>query len=121
MFPIPANATRIRYLESTGTQYIDTGIAPGNNELDFEIDFANEQTSTSFQAAFGCRDNTNGTYVPQSYAIFLRSADPECRIDIANSGSSKTMSIDVGTRYVLSWDSAQNRCEFRRDRNCNVE
>lgn len=25
MYPIPANATRIRYLESTGTQYIDTG------------------------------------------------------------------------------------------------
>lgn len=28
MYPIPANATRIRYLESTGTQYIDTGIVP---------------------------------------------------------------------------------------------
>ena len=28
MYPIPANATRIKYLESTGTQYIDTGIVP---------------------------------------------------------------------------------------------
>lgn len=28
MYPIPANATRIRYLESTGTQYVDTGVVP---------------------------------------------------------------------------------------------
>ena len=27
MYPIPANATRIRYLESTGTQWIDTGLS----------------------------------------------------------------------------------------------
>lgn len=41
MYPIPANATRIRYLESTGTQWIDTGIVPSSTMVwMFDIKFS---------------------------------------------------------------------------------
>ncbi len=47
MYPIPANATRIRYLESTGTQYVNTGITI--------------KSGLGFRAAFDMPANNKGT------------------------------------------------------------
>ena len=52
MYPIPANATRIRYLESTGTQYVDTGDAVNTATDDVRISFQLTGT-TNWRYCFG--------------------------------------------------------------------
>ena len=104
-FP-PGALTFLEYVESTGSQWIDTGVAPDNNELDFIIDFENRRSGTALVAAFGCRQLTSA-YSTGSYAVFLRSNEGnEGRIDIANTGVAKWMSFLVGVRYTIAWDSA---------------
>jgi len=59
MYPIPANATRIRYLESTGTQYIDTGVLCDNNT---NVEIGALWNTTSYNMImFGVLDNSSGT------------------------------------------------------------
>lgn len=53
MYPIPANATRIRYLGSTGTQYVDTGVMAGPNTRS-ETDIAVTWGSNTVLALSGC-------------------------------------------------------------------
>ena len=61
MFPIPANAKRIRYLESTGTQYIDTGvILTDQSEVRFRV--RAEQTSGRY-GLFGSRSGASSANV----------------------------------------------------------
>ena len=53
--------TPIEYLESTGTQYIDTGFVPTTNtRIDFEFSYAFEPVNNVGQVIFGSR--TTGTY-----------------------------------------------------------
>lgn len=57
---VPYDA-EVEYLESTGTQYIDTGII-GNTSLDTVVaaDFA--APTSAIQFVFGCRDGSNGRF-----------------------------------------------------------
>ena len=50
----------IEYLESTGTQWIDTGIYP-TTELSYEITLQRTQSSAGDEVAFGCRKLSYGT------------------------------------------------------------
>ena len=49
---LPNGFTALEYLESTGTQYIDTGIVVNNN-IGISIDFQYSNSSTTEQALFG--------------------------------------------------------------------
>ena len=49
---LPSGYTQVEYIESTGTQYIDTGIIPTNNTK-FEMDFQLTDITPSNVAVFG--------------------------------------------------------------------
>lgn len=53
---LPSEYQEVEYIESTGTQYIDTGVVPNQN-TGFEIDFKtnNDFNSTSYGCIFGAR------------------------------------------------------------------
>lgn len=54
MYPIPPNATRIRYLQTTGTQYIDSGIAIKSG-LGFRASF--DMPASNKGTIFGARNS----------------------------------------------------------------
>ena len=58
---IPAEYTRLEYLESTGTQWIDTNYLP-NNLTNFEIKYMHTAWNTSMYAniPYGCTDFPDG-------------------------------------------------------------
>ena len=49
---LPSEYQRVEYIESTGTQYIDTGIIP-NQDTGFDIDFLTKNDLTATDAKFG--------------------------------------------------------------------
>lgn len=56
---IPAEATRLAYIESTGTQYIDTGYVGADSD-EYEITVEMETpTNTDWEYIFGASDGTN--------------------------------------------------------------
>ena len=58
---IPADATRLAYIESSGTQYIDTGVKPAFlNAVDFTADIGENVGSQA--DIFGAFDGTNTAY-----------------------------------------------------------
>lgn len=85
MYPIPANATRIRYLESTGTQYVDTGIVP---DATTAVDLRGRFLADAGKTRFGSRVS-NGTA-------------QMCVISV----SSNKIRIDVGTGVASGRASA---------------
>lgn len=86
MYPIPANATRIRYLESTGTQIIDTGIGGGNGYVSFDLQVTNNDTTKSASLFGGVYlgSNANGydrlllQYAPNQskYMLYHKTSGP---------------------------------------------
>lgn len=59
---LPSNYKRLEYIQSSGTQYIDTGIKPKTN-MKVEIDYeANELTSAQNSSFFGCYQNSYGFF-----------------------------------------------------------
>lgn len=55
----PEEYTQVEYIQSSGTQYIDTGFKPGGNTK-VVIDFYAYNQSTAQQGVFGGRTNTTG-------------------------------------------------------------
>lgn len=107
----------VAYLESTGTQYIDTGLTPGDNEMDYEIVVANKGDST-LRAGYGCRQ-TSSAYVPSTYVTFFndRGNGGQARVDIANSGSSVYTAAIIGEIQTFIWDSATKTLRRFKDGN----
>ena len=106
MHRLPNYARRIEYLESAGTQYVDTGVAPGDNLLSFDVRCVNLAPSTTLRGAFGCRASSSA-YTPGSYVVFLRSTSgSEARIDVANSGAAIYTAATVGEETRFEWDAA---------------
>lgn len=56
---LPSGYTELEYIQSSGTQYIDTGFKPGGNTK-VVIDFYAYNQSTAQQGIFGGRTNTTG-------------------------------------------------------------
>lgn len=54
---LPAGYTAVDYLESSGTQYIDTGISP-NEQTGIYIQVSRQDVSTD-RYLLGCRENNN--------------------------------------------------------------
>ena len=99
----------VEYVESTGTQYIDTGVSPGNNALDFSLTVVNLVASGAL-GAFGCRsDISDGVYVATNYSAFFRqNPGSEMRADIINNGYARTTALTAGVVYRLDYDCATN-------------
>ena len=63
MYPIPPNATRIRYLESTGTQFIDSGFVPtANTSFEIEVTVVSAPTKFSPFAYSGAAYNSMDSF-----------------------------------------------------------
>ena len=62
---LPTGYTELEYIESTGTQYIDTGIVNWNNTLEYEIKLSIEPQA-NVKTYFGCYDewSTSKNNVP---------------------------------------------------------
>ena len=109
MYPIPANATRIRYLESTGTQYIDTGIVPTiDMAIEVSLDGWNPGASVT-QYLFGVHDTTYKTNV---YAFGKYALDQGGYFRVFVNGSG-TMATNVGNteRGVGTMPVGYVRCD----------
>ena len=66
---IPSYYTPVEYIESSGTQYIDTGYVPKANTK-FVLDCnVTQNTQRGYEALFGCR---TGSYQTQAYNFFSR-------------------------------------------------
>lgn len=61
---VPSEYKRLLYIESTGTQYIETGVIP-NTYLGFEIDYLSKNTLENPGTLFGYR------YMPYSHGYHL--------------------------------------------------
>lgn len=106
MHRIPNYARRIEYIQSSGTQWIDTGVAPDDNKLSFDVRCVNLAASTTLRGAFGCRASSSA-YKPGSYVVFLRSTSrAEARVDVANSGAAIYTTATVGEETRFAWDAA---------------
>lgn len=98
---LPTGWRLLEYVESTGAQFVDTGIAPGANALDYEIAFSH--SAASIKGGFGCRQ-TSSAYNSGSYVVFLRSnSGSEARIDIANNGAARYVAAAAGTMHTFRY------------------
>lgn len=69
---LPAGYTRLAYIQSNGTQYIDTGVKPNQNAMIMaDVQFYNFPTSHSF--VFGAYTSSN------AWCVYYRYSDKEYR------------------------------------------
>ena len=67
--PLPASYTPVNYIESTGTQYINTGVAPSTMDTMVEVQYMFlGNKGTGFDSIIGSRGHSSGTgrYYPVS-------------------------------------------------------
>lgn len=101
---LPSGYKQLEYIESTGTQYIDTEYYPRwNTRIVDEIKMA---AYSGTKAAFGTR-NANSATASKAFAVFQTGANT-FRVDYF--GSSKTITLDVSTDQKLTIDMNKNVC-----------
>ncbi len=87
-----SNYKRLEYIESTGTQYINTGIAPNSNQV---IDVSGIYTANAF--VFGSR---YGPQNEESAMVFDQAVPPKFRILFGGATISNTVNVLVaGSPY----------------------
>ncbi len=100
MYPIPANATRIRYLESTGTQYVDTGIVP-TGATGIRCDFS-LTTNANFSPVFWSRGTSSTDRAFCFESEFNGRSKGQARWDYGSYGALQVSNILViGQRYTV--------------------
>lgn len=95
--PLPSQYQAVEYIESTGTQYIDTGIIPTQNSYVEIVASINEQTTNS--VLFGSR---NGR-AELSFTVFDYVNGYNFRTDYGNLYSA-TFKYEIGTKYRIVKD-----------------
>ena len=93
--PLPKGYTELEYLESTGTQYIDTTV-PMSGNANFDIEMSNFVTSTQHSGAFGVDNNG------QQPAVGLISATSSTTFQA--SGTIYTFT-DVTSKQIIGYHS----------------
>ena len=87
---LPSGYTRLEYIESTGTQYIDTGFNPNNNTR-VVLDFEPTAAYSSIVGIFGIRDTSSGTAA--NMFVFWNNGANTFRTDYF--GTQKTMTVST--------------------------
>lgn len=98
---LPEEYTKLEYIESTGTQYIDTGFKP-TYQTRVVIDVQLAEYASVTRGIFGSR-NANSPTASQSFSMFQTSAT-EIRTDYFGTG--KTISVDSSSARLLIDKSA---------------
>ena len=88
---------QVEYVESTGTQYINTGIKLNNNTR-VVIDFAISSSSTEDGALFGSRSSNGST---DTYIIWANNKDGFSNATFVFSAFQNNQSLTANTRYSL--------------------
>ena len=104
-FVLGQDIVEVEYLESDGTQYIDTGYIP-NIETSYKIDFELLETTNQASNICGCRDSATSNNI----ATFFDASYVSC--DFGNyNGTRLNVSCSIG-RYVC-----ENRKNYRKINN----
>lgn len=82
LFGLPPGFTRVEYLESSGTQYIDTGFKPNPTTTRFELTYSTTRSTSTFP--FGSRVNSS---FPSTASCTSYISDTSIRADWAGSNS----------------------------------
>lgn len=94
---LPEGYTELEYIQSSGTQYIDTGFKP-NQDTRVQMDFQLIGSYSSIRALFGVRDESSGT-APQQF-VFWNNGSNSFRTDYF--GTQKTISgLTVTDRFIV--------------------
>lgn len=88
---------QVEYVESTGTQYINTGIKLNNNTR-VVIDFAISSSSTEDGALFGARSGGGST---DTYIIWANNNQGSANVSFVFGGSTNQQSLSTDTRYSV--------------------
>ena len=97
MATLPNGYTQLEYIESTGTQYIDTGFKPKWNSR-IVID-ASDIQSTASTALFGCRNQASAT-ASKSFGVLIPGTTSQIRADYFGKNAALTQS-DKTPRTML--------------------
>jgi hypothetical protein len=68
---LPEGFTQVEFIQSSGSQYIDTGFYPSNNAR-LVLDFENNTHGSGWRGIYGAREGTNNA---RSFSLFMSSAD----------------------------------------------
>ena len=82
LFGLPQGFTRVEHLESSGTQYIDTGFKPNPTTTRFELSYSTTRSTSTFP--FGSRVNSS---FPSTASCTSYISDTSIRADWAGSNS----------------------------------
>ena len=97
---IPYAYQRVEYLESSGTQWIDTGYVQ-NSKTEYDITYEWKQSSSSNLATvFGTFNDAGDIYI---YGIMLRDSKVEYNFRNGNVNNFYQHSPSVGTKHVASF------------------
>lgn len=101
---LPTGYKRLEYIQSSGTQYIDTGYYPKWNTR--VVDDIKMSAYSATRAAFGVR-NSNSATASAAYTVFQTGANT-FRSDYF--GTSQTITLDVTTNQRVTIDKNKNVC-----------
>ena len=87
------NYQRINYIQSTGTQYIDTEVTP-TATTDIEVTFTNDDTNVNYQRVFGQPQAAGNT----RFQMQMNNANSTSWL-MGMAGSNTTITVDATTSY----------------------
>lgn len=111
---VPNGMTRLEYLHLSGTQYINTGIAPGNNEIEFEVKYNDHATTLSVRYYFGAQATSSVSGSTYSAGFSSRfgvvayccgpyaSSAAECRVSVDVVGDGPYTLRYTGTSAIIA-------------------
>lgn len=99
--PFPSDYTKVEYIESSGTQYIDTGVLCAD-DMALEITWA-DTSAYSSKSLFGCgHDNTKGYFVVFQNSLYVgqgKIAD----LDISALNVKHTLRVETTAAGILTY------------------
>lgn len=95
---LPGGYLELAWIESTGTQYIDTGVVPNQNTK-VVVDVRFSQFPSQHSALFGTNDNTNACWA------YYRYSDSQYRATIGGSTQRKLDFADPTQRVTVQLES----------------
>ena len=94
---LPEGYKRLLYIESTGTQYINTGFNPNNNtRVLMDVQHNNYTANGSYFFYFGCTDGTNTLAIGDA-----SSADNLIRHYYGGTNYGNTWNVPIGSRRIV--------------------
>ena len=106
MARLPSEFQEVEYLESTGTQYIDTGFKPNKNiRFDVEFMILGVISGQKYVSVFGSRVTSNVEDF-QLYYYYLASSQSQLRLGTSN-GYKTDITLNEDIKYKATYDGSK--------------